>query len=298
MGTSTLALPPEWARYELQMAISDGLFHPKKRQDLNPRMTVLQRVDFNFDIKRQGRVYPDGIHLELHVPVQLDTTAETLLLSMLYLAGQQGHGLWIAPDSWAMSSPLLLEPKGHANQERIGVLETSRYQLLKTAGMGHSTFQYRQMKRYLQLLSMISVFYENHVDGWSGSDWLFKYAMEPRTDRLIVQFNWRLAGAVFGDYLRAYIDLNERKQLKQDPAKTCHRFLSAYVWPGKTRLIAYERLADHVWPSEEQVTSNTRRQHVYRLKKEILPAVAALPAWTITQNTRHVEISRANCDDN
>lgn len=283
---------PEWARYELQLALSDGLFHPKKRQQLNPRYTVLQRLDLHFDIKRQGRTYPDGIHIELQVPTQLDTNAETVLLSLLYLAGQQGSSTWHDPGFGL--SPLLLEPTGQACGERIGFLDTSRYQVLKTAGMGHGTREYQQLKRYLQLLSLISVFYENRVDGWSGSDWLFKHSLEPRTDRLIAQFNWRLAGAVFGDYLRAYIDLNERKQLKYDAAQTCHRFLSAYVWPGKTRMITYTNLAKHIWVPTDGMTDAAYRMQKRRIKIQILPAIAALPAWAVVPHDQHVEVSRLN----
>lgn len=281
----------QWTRYDLHIALIDGLFQPQKKipqADLQRR-----RIDAYYDWRHDGQVHPKAIHLQLLAPYSLGVEAETVLLALLYLMEQNGE--WRAPHP--ADPPILLQPHGDAQSKNIGILWSTRYSVLKTAGMGDSQSDYARLHHYLQLMSQIWIYYTNAVSGWEGNDGFLKYQVHKGTDRLLIQMNWRLAGALFGEYLNAYIDLRERHALRSNGAKTLHRWLSAHVWPGKTRTLHYETLLDHIWPDE--ATPGTRRVRLHRLKREILVDIQRLDRWRIqeTPEAVGVKISRRKQDE-
>lgn len=275
-----------WSRYELHIALVDGLFQPQKKI---PRSDLQRRqIDAYYDWHTDNQLYPKAIHLQLLAPYNLGVEAETVLLALLYIAEQTGS----SPAVDAVTEvPLLLDPGHDARTRNIGLISTTRYAVLKTAGMRDSQAYYARLDQYLRQLSQVWVYYHNRVSGWEGNDDFFRYRLQKDTDRLLVQFNWRLAGAVFGNYLKAYIDLNERHQLHTTGAKTLHRWLSAHLWPGKAGTLRLDTLSDHIWP-EVARTPEAHRVRLHRLKHTILPDLAQLPQWEVSAGSEMVKISR------
>jgi hypothetical protein len=136
-------------------------------------------------------------------------------------------------------------------------------------------------------MSAITVNFKNSVTGWSGSDHFISYRAH-EDGRLIIKLNWRIAGAIFGEYFYAEIDLNERKALKKDASKTLHRWLSAHVWKGNHADLYYTTLIDHTWT--QPASANTQKWRLNTLKKELLPEIAELPCWTVKMGKEKVEI--------
>ena len=281
-----------WTRYELQIALVDGLFQPQKkisRADLQRR-----QIDAYYDWRNNGQLYPKAIHLQLIAPY-LGVEAETVLLSLLSIAEAKQSGSFCDFTARDDAVPMLLEPEQDAQSKKIGVIQTTRYAVLKAAGMSDSQPSYDRLTYYLRQLSQVWIYYANMVSGWEGNDGFLKYRLNKKTDKLMVQINWRLAGAVFGDYLRAYIDLRERHQLKTAGAKTLHRWLSAHIWPGKSSTLHYETLVSHIWPDTGTTgTASAHRVRIHRLKHDILPGLAQLPQWELTPALHTVQIARQN----
>jgi hypothetical protein len=130
--------------------------------------------------------------------------------------------------------------------------------------------------------------WKNTASGWSGSSWFLSHDKH-NDGRLIIRLNWRLAGAVFGEYDYAKIDLNERNALEKDASKTLHRWLSAHLWTGRSEYITYEKLIGHIWT--QQATKKAQQKRTERLRNEILPDLASLDGWTIEVMKDGVQIT-------
>jgi hypothetical protein len=274
-----------FAKYELQTALLDGIFESSKKVSTNKEQRrIIERKFDHVERDKHGKVVgekvKDAIALRLKVPYSLGTAAESLLLAILKIAGQEGDS--------SLPNDLLLTTENALNKN-VQTAEMTMFQLLREAGMGDSTKAYTQARGYLQQMSEISVWYSNNVTGWSGSSWFMAHEVH-KDGRLRVQMNWRLSGAIFGEYLSAHIDLDERAELTKDPSKSLHRWLSAHIWAGNGGKFHYHTLIRHIWSAE--ASEATQRKRISRLKKEILPEIGSLDCWEISQSESFVQIFR------
>jgi hypothetical protein len=275
-----------FAKYELQTALLDGIFESSKKvSGAEEKRRVIERSFDHVERDENGSVVgqriKNAITLKLKVPYTLGTAAESLLLAILKIAGQDGDTS--LPDD-------LLLANENASTKNVQYAELTMFQLLKEAGMTDGKKSYEQAKTYLHLMSEISVWYSNEITGWSGSSWFMAYETN-KDGRLKIQLNWRLSGAIFGEYLHAIINLDERAALEKDPSKTLHRWLSAHIWPGISGNFHYETLIRHIW--SEKASAPTTRKRISRLKTEILPEIGKLADWEIVQDADLVTISRS-----
>ncbi len=278
----------EIAKYEQQHALLDGVFEPTRKVkdgDLH-----LRKVEgyFNYTDEK-GKIHESAIYLRLHAPYSLNPQAETILLALIQLSSTEGlySGLEVEPTQ--LSIPAIFDTaEGNARRKLTALTTIRQYELLKVAGMSDGKDSYRLLKQYLEQMSEIRVHYENKATKWFGSDYFLRYHAS-EDGRLIVQLNWRLAGAVLGDYSYAKIDLCERRALQKDASKTLHRWLSAHLWAGQTELIKYDTLTKHTWT--QKATKKTQQKRVERLKREILPEIAKLDKWTIEMGEKGAQIT-------
>jgi len=278
-----------WIRYELQMALLDGVFLSQKKMVQAATDLQLRCIESCYDWHDENHTYANAIHLRIQAPCGLGVEAETILFAILYLIEQQGSPLFSGVQS---GTDCLLQPTSHARQKTMGSVQTTRYTLLNVAGMGDSRQAYQQLDRYLQLLSQVRISHYNTITGWQGSDWLLQHQRLSPADHFLIQINWRLTGSIFGPYLYAFVNLDERDHLHTNGAKTLHRWLSAHVWPGKTRQVLLPTLVSHVWPNEAKTASADRvRRH--RMRGEILPDLNQLATWSVALGTKdRVTITR------
>lgn len=273
-----------FALYELEHALLDGVFESKK--DVKDAELHFRKIEGYYKWKHPetGTVYDNAVHLELLVPYALNPQAESILLAIIKMSGTDG--LRIDPDQPML--PLFDPPTGNARMKDTVQTSCTKYELLKTAGMDTGKSNYQQLDFYLKQLSHIMVDWENTISGWSGSSWFLSHDKH-EDSRLIIRLNWRLAGAIFGEYDYAKIDLNERHTLTKDPSKTLHRWLSAHLWIGRSQYITYEKLVSHIWT--QKVTPAAQRKRLERLKQEILPELATLPNWIVETNGKGANIT-------
>jgi hypothetical protein len=204
-------------------------------------------------------------------------------LAIIKLSGLKG--IKVEPDQPRLP---LFNVEGNATQKTTGKVICKQYQLLKAAGMGDGKRDYELLEYYLEQMAKVNVKWENHATGWKGMSHLIGYAIHD-DGSLIVQLNWRLAGAIFGDYERAIIDLDERHKLGKDASKTLHRWLSAHLWKGKSEYITYDKLRSHIWTQE--ATPAAQRWRLHTLKKEILPELDKLLHWQVEMGKDGAKIS-------
>jgi hypothetical protein len=278
----------QYAKYELQYALLDGVFETGRKKK-NAELS-LRKVEGYLDYTdKKGETHKEAVHLELLVPYLLNTQAEDVLLALIRLSGIYGSRNKLEIESTQPTLPVLSDTaEGQAKEKMTAITIVRQYELLKEAGMGDSKEHYRLLRQYLKQMSEIRVHYENKATKWFGSDYFLKYHAN-EDGRLIVQLNWRLAGAIFGEYLYTEIDLNERHTLEKDASKTLHRWLSAHLWQGRSEYITYERLISHIWT--QKVNPTTQRKRLERLKREILPEIAKLDKWMVEMGREGAKIT-------
>lgn len=280
---------------DLHYALTDGLFEPTKKvkdADLHYR-----RVTRNFEAKfkdQMGQSHVQKVSLSFRYPSTLNTQAESILLAVLKIAGE--NRLEIQPEQAALPLFAGIEEVGHAKNKPIVQTTCSRWELLQTAGMGDDDKSYAQLKFYLRELAATTVEWRNHHTKWEGSSRMIEHAVND-DGSLVIQVNWRLAGAILGTYLYAEIDLDERYALKKDAAKTLHRWLSAHLrrqTGGRQEYIEYHTLIKHIW--SEKASGSTQRMRLNRLKHEILPQINGLGGWAVEMKPEGAIITRHQGD--
>jgi hypothetical protein len=275
-------------RYEQQIALLGELFVSTKKTK-NGHLK-LRQIEKNYDYHEKTGdktvIHRDAIYLRLRVPYTMGIGAESLLLAILKLIGKKG--ILFIEDPIQMPL-ILLDPQDYATKKNAGFAMTTEWMLLKESRISDGGHDYDQMRLYLEQMSEIRIYYENKATGWRGGDWFLRYAAQEEGN-MMIQINWRLAGAIFGEYLYAEIDLDERHALKKDSSKTLHRWLSAHLWSGKSGHLLYETLARHVWIDEP--STQAMRKRLSRLRKEILPEIAQLPGWAVECGKNGATITR------
>jgi Replication protein C (RepC) len=279
------SLEQSFALYEINYALADGIFEPtRKIKDAELRLRkIVRETRLAWDDVQTGKRIEQPVTLTFYVPYALNPQAESILLAIIKLSGLKG--IKVEPDQPRLP---LFNVEGDATLKTTGKVICKQYQLLKAAGMGDGKRNYKLLEYYLEQMAKVSVKWENHITGWRGMSHLIGYTTHS-DGSLIVQLNWRLAGAIFGDYERAIIDLDERHKLGKDASKTLHRWLSAHLWKGKSEYITYDKLRSHIWTQE--ATKTQQRWRLHTLKKEILPELDELPHWQVEMGKDGAKIS-------
>lgn len=218
----------------------------------------------------------EDIQLKFNFWQALDTRDQSVLLAVIGLAGMlgtqdlhagithvQGQQLWLG-----------LEPTAEAISDIAIVVKTTRYALLKGAGLADHGRNYGLLEDCLERLSMVGC--RVRKDGYDWSMRLLSYAVS-MDGKLHIALNSRFAQALSGQYV--HVSLVERRQLKGDTAMLAHAWLSGWLGPGRGNSILLSTLAEKIWglPSSSEATNRKRRE---RLTKALMP-IAMLDSWHI-----------------
>ena len=276
--------------YELNYALTDGLFEPAQR-------TKDARFHYREAVRELERKYQDWKGKEIIEPVTLtfwypstiNTQAESVLLAILKIAGVEQ--LEVQPNQLILPLFAGIDDPGRAPEKPSAKAICSMYELLKVAGMGNDKKSYKQLKFYIDELSKTSVKWRNHATKWEGRWNLLGYTVND-DGSLVIQVNWRLALGILGRAYYAEIDLDERNALKKDASKTLHRWLSAHLRRqigNRQEYITYEKLLEHIW--SQKATPAAQRKRLERLKNEVLPEIGKLTGWTVERKAEGAVIT-------
>ena len=221
----------------------------------------------------------DGLRLKFNVWQALDTRDQSVLLAAIGLAGLLGTQNLHAGITHARGQQLWLdlEPTEQAEMDQAIVVRTTRYALLRAAGLDDHGRNYRLLEDCLERLSMVGC--RARKDGYDWSMRLLSYA-EAQDGRLHIALNPRFAQALSGQHV--HVSLVERRQLSGDAAMLAHAWLSAWLRPGSSNCIRLDRLAEKIWgpPSSREATNRKRRERI----SKALETIATLRGWHIVRD--------------
>jgi hypothetical protein len=270
----------KYSKLDSKIAGTDELFRSVEKKDIDKLTAweVTKRVD-EFEFTFTG-------------PRLLTVQDQSVLLGILYLVGKPDKGdnkeshmqkCFVFPKDLDLDTNGI---KGKAIDKKVGVRVVTVNQLLSASGLGNGGGKKEQLLASLDRLMSVSIGYKNHNKGWQGGDNFIAYDFADNRIRLRV--NWRIAGAIFGDYHYVKIDLDERQKLKKESEKKLHLFLSTFVWTGKGKRIRVDKLSAHVWPdgSTNQGTLMNRRSEI----KKALEQMNGFEGWSVEISGRGAEL--------
>ncbi len=148
-----MAIDREYAKYELQHALLDGVFAPtRKVKDGELRLRKIEAY-YDYPDPKTGVLHKRAIYLKLLVPYSLNPQAESILLAIIKQSGLHGirnKELHIEPTqptlpfrfdtgNTAIAAFLFdIEDGGSAREKPVAIAVISPYQLLRDAGMSDS----------------------------------------------------------------------------------------------------------------------------------------------------------------
>lgn len=272
-----------FSKYETKTALTDDLFVSLPRHKINK----LDAWEIRKDI--------GDLHLRFEGTRRLTVQDETVLLAVLGLLGQSGTRV-LPGEAGPFQNQSIDMLK--AKSMMVGLVRATRWKLLELCGLTDTGPNYQQLMASLNRLSTVSVFYRNQGTKWEGRDWFMGFDAA-ETGELLIKVNWRLAGAVFGDYHFISLDMTERLKLSSDSAKKLHVVLSRHVWHGRRETFKLDTLIGHVW-SDKDVTEKTTEKRRAVLKRA-LEEIGEFRSWRIVISGRgagiRVAVERARLPD-
>lgn len=226
----------------------------------------------------------DGLDLMFTCFEWLDTRDQSILLAAVGLAGIEraslsaGTASEIGQQLWAD-----LEPVKDALRGKAVVVTTTYYALLQAAGLptrGGAGGDYERVKEILYRLSQVGCRVKK--DGYDWSMRMLSYASRP-DGTIHIALNERFAEALGGGQ-NVRISLDERRQLKSEPAQIMHAWLTATTRPGgKGVWTGLDTLATRVWGVEAQ-QDGTRRKR----RSKLLEALGEIEqhGWKVEERGR------------
>ena len=249
----------DFARYETRVALTDGVFLPRKRGERK----ALQ-------IATEG----DGVRLTWRMFHALGPDDESVLLALISILGEDSMELVATPGTRLRK---LLDPDD-TSKAPSRATHTSLYEVAKRAGFTYPGSGSAQKAVKQSLTRLSSTILRVETEEFEGCMALCAFMMEKKTGKLAIASHCRLAQALIGDKTFARVSLTERTQLDSDAAKVAHRWLSAWLPGGQTRRIGLDRLVSHVWGGEEITSSGLRDRRA--TLRSALAEITVLPGWT------------------
>lgn len=176
--------------------------------------------------------------------------------------GENGKKLWLA-----------LEPEELALEDKAIAFSTTRYALLKAAGMADTKQNYQRLEEILFRLSNVGCGVRTPAGFWSMHMMSFHLSSDGFID---IALNGRFAKAIVGHH-HVRISLKERQELKSDVARLVHAQVCARLRPGKSWEYNIDNFAESMWgeKSSNKNTLKLRRSSVVSGFKELFK----LPGW-------------------
>lgn len=263
---------PKVARQDPALGIS-GLFRPQAAK------RIRERLDFKQSF--------GGMEFEWRAPEAPGIPEQTLLLTILALAAEQGRQVATRPTS-NMGKILRqgLACSGDIFEGNTASVLTSLSNLVLACGYkdaGGTNLQ--QIKAMLKRLAEITIWVR--VEGLEASTRLLSMVIVDMGQTRIA-LNKRLAAAVWEErYVE--ISLEERHTLSSQCSKALHAFLSSSLHAGKQWRYKLRSLEKAVWGNS--VAGSTQRGRFKKLR-EALDEIDGLSSWSVQEKKEVFTIFR------
>lgn len=226
------------ARHDPTTCLAPGLFRALKR-GARGKLDVTYEFGAHRTVRFRG---PDALGAD-----------DLRVLQFLVAAGgPRGRGAVIgtAPKS-AIGDALrsALELKGEAASTALVQIRTSRREILRELGVAWSAPQGKAVVDSIARLAAVTLQVRSYDTEVSSGKGLLSFAIDHPTGQIVVALNFMLSAAVLGDASRyVWIPMDEVRGLKSDAARLIHQRLCAWINPGATGRIAFDTMAEYVYP--------------------------------------------------
>jgi hypothetical protein len=163
------------------------------------------------------------------------------------------------------------------------VKKTSFYRVLKEAGYDpEQKKNIENLKRSLFRLSNVSLQVNSTERIFSIH--LMSYEIDKATNELSIALNPLVTESITGKRRYTWIDLNEVRSLKTDPARILHERLCAWIDRGKTKQVSLDKILGYIYP--DKATENTIRKRRYTARKALQEI--ADTGWKIEESSKGI----------
>lgn len=177
-----------------------------------------------------------------------------------------------------------MNPKNYATKmQAIMVKETTFYKVLKEAGYNpNKPENVKSLNASLKRLSNVTL----HVDSkeYIFSSSLMAYSIDKETNHLSILLNPIVSRSIVGRRVYTWIDMNEVRSLKTDPARLLHERLCAWIDGGETRQVSIDKVIAYIYP--DKATESTTRKRRERARKALLEI--AKTGWKIEESSKGI----------
>ena len=253
------------ARHDPAHCLAPGLFRSLKRGERKR-----SKLHVVYD-------YGDGKRVEFSGPEPLGADDLRILQGLVAMAGPNGLVLSPEPKTEAgRQLRLFLEPKWDAVSADALVVKGSYRALAREIGYANVE-DTRPIRECIERLWKVSIVAQNGRKR-QGFRLLSEYASDEHEGKLFVALNPLIAYAVMGGR-HVYIDMDEVRALRTDPASLIHQRLCGWIDPGKSGRIEIDTLCNYIRPDQANDEAMKKRRQVAR---KALAELAAL-GWTVIE---------------
>lgn len=177
-----------------------------------------------------------------------------------------------------------LDPRQHAqNMSARMVKQTTFYRILKEAGYDpEQKKNIENLKASLFRLSNVTL----NVDSVERifSVHLMSYEIDKKTNEVSIALNPLVTESITGRRRYTWIDLNEVRSLRTDPARLLHERLCAWIDQGRTKKVSLDKILSYIYP--DKATENTIRKRRYAARKALKEIVDT--GWKIEESSKGI----------
>jgi len=224
-----------------------------------------KRVRYKYEVKRVDECYIGSTFVRISYPIDLNVSDQDYLLTILAIARATDRGKLLKDDGeikitdddpelnktkTVMLDGLNLE--GNFIHQACLYIQCTWHELLKESCKGTGKQNYEEIKKSLNKLASIEIFYSN--DKEEGKFHIISYYINKKTGIISIAINPKASLSIMGDN-NGYILINrkERHLLSSDVAKVLHSILCGLVRPGGERLLSVDKLVQKIWRIDERI---------------------------------------------
>lgn len=257
-----------YAKHDLTHCLIIGLFQSLKKGDYKKH-----KLDSTYIIdKTKNR------QVEFKGPEPLGVSDMKVLQGLVAMAGLYGKRLTENPKTeGGKELRRRLELQFDAINDTAITIKSSYYKLAKE--IGYNPSDTNAMRKCIERLWATSVIVQEG-NKRVGFRILSQYTSKTskRDGVLYVALNPLIAKAIMGGQ-HAYIDMDEIRALKSDPASLLHQHLCGWINPGKIGRISIDKIIKYIWPDETNANAMKYRYKTAKMALEKLKSIN----WTVKE---------------